>query len=248
LINKSVYSLSGDILHLFYLVLFMKHIRKKFLAKGFDAPAYKRAYHRCQQDYLRLRLRCVKAFADGHEFRTIASMLGKSEATCRSIIQLYLDGGLERVCLPDTRHQPSSLSAEQAAAFRNILLTSRPCDKGLEGNIWTGQTMRAFLAAEYTVVYKSGIYDLLERLGLSHQRAHADYGNAIPEDQAVFLEDVKHTLNQADERHAVVSFDEFSVGAIPTPFYGWAPKNTRPTVKTDEKKDNEPTGCSASTF
>jgi hypothetical protein len=77
--------------------------------------------------------------------------------------------------------------------------------------------MCQYLKTTYDVVYKSGIYDLLERLGLSHQRAHADYGNAKPEDQAAFIRDLGQALQQADEHHAVVSFDEFSVGAIPTP-------------------------------
>jgi hypothetical protein len=58
----------------------------------------------------------------------------------------------------------------------------------------------------------------------------------VPEDQAAFIRDLAETLHQADEAHAVISFDEFSVGAIPTPYYGWAMKNTRPTVKTNEKK------------
>lgn len=100
-----------------------------------------------------------------------------------------------------------------------------------------GALMQQFIHERYSVCYKSGIYDLLERLGLSHQRAHADYGNASPEAQYAFLDDLRHALNAADQTHRVVSFDEFSVGAIPTPHYGWARKNTRPTVTTDEKKE-----------
>lgn len=122
-------------------------------------------------------------------------------------------------------------------------MTRRPPEEGLEGNFWTGERMRQFLFARYAVRYKSGMYDLLERLGLSHQRAHADYGNASAEDQGLFLENFRHTLNAADDQSAVICFDEFSIGAIPTPHYGWAEKNTRPTVVTNENKEPEPMAC-----
>jgi hypothetical protein len=90
------------------------------------------------------------------------------------------------------------------------------------------------------VAYLSGIYHLLERLGLSHQKAHADYANADVGQQQAFLENFTQTLLAADTRTAVVAFDEFSVSEKPTAFYGWAQKNTRPTFQTDEKKGNEP--------
>jgi len=221
----------------------MNHIRKLFLAKGFNEDEYNRAYHRCQIEYLRVRLRCVKAFADGHEFDTLPKVVSKSLTTCRNYINLYLEGGLPLLLQPVTRAQPESLGKEQQAEFKAVILTTRPSDHGIEGNIWTAERMKKFIHARYGVEYKSGIYDLLERLGLSHQRAHADYGNASPQAQYAYLQDLRASLNAADLTHHVVSFDEFAIGAIPTPYYGWAVKNTRPVVKTDEKKENEPMVC-----
>jgi transposase len=52
-------------------------------------------------------------------------------------------------------------------------LNQRPADVGLDGNIWTGELMRQYLKNTYDVVYKSGIYDLLERMGLSHRLKNA---------------------------------------------------------------------------
>lgn len=215
----------------------MRHIRKLFLVKGFDEAEYKRVYHRCQVEYLRTRLRCIKTFAEGHEFDVLPGMIGRNLASCRKYIRLYLEEGFAGVIRPDARKHSQALSTEQQQEFTTTLLETRPCDHGLDGNIWTGTLMQQFIHERYGVCYKSGIYDLLERLGLSHQRAHADYGNASPEDQYAFLQDFRHALNAADRTHRVLSFDEFSVGAIPTPHYGWARKNTRPTVITDEKKE-----------
>lgn len=69
--------------------------------------------------------------------------------------------------------------------------------------------MREFIKREFAVVYKSGIYDLLERLNLSHQKAHSDYQNASRQEQLQFLEDFKQVLLNSDQKNATLSFDKF---------------------------------------
>ena len=54
--------------------------------------------------------------------------------------------------------------------------------------------------------YHSGIYDLLERLNLSHQKAHADYENADPVKQQAFLNEFKESLLTIDNTHTVVVY------------------------------------------
>jgi len=222
----------------------MGYNRKNFEARGYDPNAYKRYFHNNQKEYVRKRLRCVQAYALGLEYRAISEQQKVSEGRCREYVNMYIAGGFEELCRPITRNQPEMLTAEQQELFRKVLVGKRPEEVGLEGNIWTGSLMRQYLKTAYGVAYKSGIYDLLERLGLSHQKAHHDYGNADPEEQAKFLEQLTESLLGADEQTAVVKFDEFSVCERPSSYYGWAEKNTRPKVVTDEKKENEPTGSS----
>lgn len=113
---------------------------------------------------------------------------------------------------------------------------------GLAGNLWTGNLLQAYLKNTYQVAYKSGIYDLLERLQLSHQKAHADYGNAEESEQVAFVAQLKDTLLQANQKRAVVKFDEFSICEKPSTSYAWAEKNTRPRLVTNEKKERAPLG------
>ena len=54
-------------------------------------------------------------------------------------------------------------------------------------------------------------------------------------------EDLRARLLEADETHAVVAFDEFSVCEKPTSYYGWAERNTRPVHVTNEKKAGDST-------
>lgn len=221
----------------------MGYKRNKFEQKGFDETEYQRHFHLNQSEYIRTRLGCVRLYGQGHEFDQVAEQLGLHQQTVRKHVNIYIAGGFERLCQPDTRAQQGLLTDQQAACFKEVLLGKRPDQVGLEGNIWTGDLMRQYLLRTYGASYKSGIYDLLERLRLSHQKAHSDYGNADPAQQAAFLDDLKQTLLEADERTAVVKYDEFSVCQRPTSHYGWAEKNTRPRVVTDEKKGSAPTGC-----
>jgi transposase len=231
------YSLSGDI----FTISTMSYRRTQFEQVGFDPQVFKSYFHRKTDEYLRKRLRCVELFAGGEDFESIAHTLSIHERSVRKYVNLYIKGGFGRLTQAVKRPQKCSLSPEQEQAFKQILLTQRPHDMGLAGNIWTGDLMRQYLKNTYQTDYKSGIYDLLERLGLTHQKAHADYGNADPEKQKLYLQDLKQTLFEANEKRAVLKFDEFSICQKPSSYYGWALKNTRPRFVTDEKKETAPT-------
>lgn len=81
------------------------------------------------------------------------------------------------------------------------------------------------------------------RLNLSHQKAHSDYQNADKNEQLQFIEKFKQTLLESDDQNAVITFDEFSISSKPGNYYGWAERNTRPRVRTDEKNGCAPTPC-----
>jgi transposase len=224
----------------------MGYSRKQFLAKGFEQADWQKYFHRHQQAYIRLKLACVKSYAEGNTPAQIAEEFSLSTLSVRQYLTQYLRGGLAGLCQPTRRRQPSLLTASQAQAFKEVLLSSPPQDHGLEGRIWTGQLMKQYLKNTYQVDYRAGVYDLLERLNLSHQKGHPDYANADAGQQQAFLQDFTQTLLGADPQTAVVVYDEFSVCEKPTAFYGWAEKNTRPTFQTDEKKEPAPTACSPS--
>ena len=217
----------------------MGYKRHKFEQKGFDEAEYKRYFHRNQSEYLRTRLRSVFLYHQGEEFDKISTKLSIHPQSARKYVNLYILGGFKELCKEIIRPQSSQLSELESTAFKEILLTKRPFEVGLEGNIWTGKIMCQYLKVTYKIDYKSGIYDLLERLNLTHQKAHADYGNAKPSEQIAFINELKETILNANEKTAIVKFDEFSICEKPTSYYGWAEKNTRPTFVTNEKKETE---------
>jgi transposase len=73
-------------------------------------------------------------------------------------------------------------------------LTQRPSDYGIERQMWTGAILSEVIFQRFEVRLKdSRIYELLDELGLSYQRAHRDYANAEVEAQKEWVEIVKKT-------------------------------------------------------
>lgn len=224
----------------------MNSLQPAFQKRGLDLTEWKRTMHRQPNEYIRRKLRVIEAYHKNPSVRAIAAQMSLHPRTIRGYLNTYIAGGLPALCVPEKRPQPTNLTLEQEAAFKQQLLRSRPTDHGLKGNIWTGQLMRQYIKSTYSVDYQSGIYGLLERLNLSHRnggpaKAHADYGNADSSKQKAFLDTFKNALLEADETHAVAVFDEFSVCEKPTSYYGWAENNTRPVHLTDEKKVSDST-------
>jgi transposase len=156
----------------------MATTRQQFTQKGFDEKEYDRYFHLHQAEYIRKKLRVIKSYHENQKPKQIASQQAVHMQSIHKYVNTYLLGGFALLCQATVRRRESFLSQEQSLAFKEVILTKRPFEVGLEGNIWTGKLLCEYLQKTYGVSYKSGIYDLLNRLNLSHQRAHADYGNA----------------------------------------------------------------------
>lgn len=84
----------------------MGYSRKQFLAKGFEETDWQKYFHRNQQAYIRLKLTCVKSYAEGKLPAQIAESLSLSRLSVRRYITQYLLGGLVGLCQPTRRPQP----------------------------------------------------------------------------------------------------------------------------------------------
>ena len=79
------------------------------------------------------------------------------------------------------------------------------------------------------------IYEILNELNLSYQKAHINYANASQEQQKTFILSLKK-LESKKEKEKIVFFDEFAVYERPSIFYGWAQKKIHaPEVTSNEK-------------
>jgi len=147
-----------------------------------------------QQQYIRHRLEAIRLLHKNNSRIEVCKQVGCSYDTLTSWLHKYLQGGLEALVSPIRHQKPSRLSDEQQQQLKQMILTQRPTDYGIERQMWTGAIISEVIAQRFEVELKdSRIYQLLHELGLSYQRAHRDYANANPKAQKKWVKTVKKT-------------------------------------------------------
>ena len=125
----------------------MNQLREAFTQQGFDTAAYQQCLHRTPAEYLRRRLRCVHAYAQGQSVASLAVDWHISQPTVRAYVRQYLAGGLAALCQPTRRPRASQLTPAQQQAFKQVLLPCDPSQVGLSGHLWTSNVMREYVLA-----------------------------------------------------------------------------------------------------
>lgn len=75
-----------------------------------------------------------------------------------------------------------------------MLLSEKPMDYGIDINIWTGKIISSVIEFKWGIkLKKTRIYEILNELNLSYQKAHRDYANADKEQQKSFILKLKKT-------------------------------------------------------
>lgn len=162
--------------------------------KPFDAEQWQKLYYRHQQQYIRHRLKAIQLLQQGSSRAQVCEQVGCCYDTLTSWLKKYLQEGLGGLVTPIRHQKPSRLSVEQQQQLKAMILTQRPTDYGIERQMWTGEILSEVIARRFQVRLKdSRIYDLLNKLGLSYQRAHRDYANANIKAQKEWVNTVKKT-------------------------------------------------------
>ena len=168
---------------------------EQFNALTFDEDLWRKLYYKHQKDYIRRRLIAIKHLYEGQSRLQICKSLGCSYNTLTTWLDKYLEGGLNGLVSPiKHKNAPQRLSPEYKQEIKRMLLNDSPKQHGFSRNIWTGDLIIDFIKSKWNISLKSSrIYEILQELGLSYQRAHRDYANADKSAQKEFIEQLKKT-------------------------------------------------------
>jgi len=120
-------------------------------AYGLDEASFKRYWHNHQKEYTRKHLRSVLLYYQGVSCPAIGGKLGIKGQTVGKYVETYLSGGLKALYAKVKRPRQGALSVEQEPVFKQTLLSRRPFEVGLRGNIWTGELMEERILSAYGV-------------------------------------------------------------------------------------------------
>jgi len=159
-----------------------------------DLELWQQLYYNNQQEYIRKRLLAIKYLYEEKSRIEVSELLNCDYKTIGSWIDKFLEGGLTELVKPITHQVESRLHIEQKEELKRMLLSDKPIDYGIDRNIWTGKVISNVIESRWGVKLKlTRIYEILNELNLSYQKAHRDYANADKEQQKLFIWKLKKT-------------------------------------------------------
>ncbi|BDA74734.1 hypothetical protein CAL7716_089000 [Calothrix sp. PCC 7716] len=160
-----------------------------------DLDLWQKFYYKHQQEYIRKRLLAIKYLYSGQSRAEVTKILDCTYKTLSRWIDKFLNGGLNELVKPIEHQVNEKLSQQQKQELKTIILTSTPINYGIDRNLWTGKIIAEILREQMGVELKiSRIYEILDELNLSHQKAHRDYANADKDQQNIFVSNLKKNL------------------------------------------------------
>lgn len=219
-------------------------VQKQFTALEPDMTVLTKLYKNHQQEYLRTRLKAIRLLWEGTPMTAIIEELGTTRKSLltwmKTLIIHGVQQGLKRLVTPQKRQKSGKLSQTQQQYIVQIIEEHSPPDYGYIQYIFTGQIFVELIERLWGIqVCDQTVYNLLDRQGFSYQRGHRDYENADPEQQQAYAKRLAAQLNTPSPDEKSLFFDEFSVTNRPSTFYGWARKNTRVKVPSNESAKRE---------
>ena len=138
------------------------------------------------------RLSTIRYLSEGKSRAEVAQILGCKDLSIARWMSKYLETGLEGLVEPIKHQVKERLNPEQQQEIKEMVLNERPTKYGIDREIWTGKILVEVIKQRWGVDLKtSRIYEILDNLNLSHQKAHRDYDNADPEKQKKFVKVLK---------------------------------------------------------
>ena len=160
--------------------------------KGLDEKEWQKLWNKYQEQYIRKRLQAIKYLYEGETRKEVGAKVGCARESIATWLDIYDEKGLKGLTKLVERERGQSLSKEQKAEMKLMLLEQKPTTYGIDRQIWTGKIIKEVIQQRWQVELKdSRIYDILKEMGLSHQKAHRDYENADIEQQQKFVTTIK---------------------------------------------------------
>lgn len=218
------------------------HRRQRLKKAPQDRELWQKLYYKHQKAYQRKRLEAIKLLWDGLKLVDVCERLNCDIQTLRTWIDLYLGGGFKRLLEPKVSGKKGKgrLSSKRLKLLKYIILNKLPSDYGFDGYVWTLDIISKLLKNKWSIeLKKSRLGTIMDKeLNLSYQKFHRDYINADKGKQQAFVSDLQHRINEEKEEDVLLWYDEFSVSTRPQNSRAWAEKNTAPSIRSDEKKEN----------
>ena len=200
-----------------------------------------------QKEYIRRRLRAIKMLWNGYSRQDVMKKLDLDPSTLiiwiKTLVEYGVDDGLRRLAKEKTLKRDGKLTQNQQRALIYMIEHQSPTDYGYMQNIFTAKILCEIVMKLWNIkISDQVIYNIFDRHNYSYQKAHRDYEHADPEKQREYANNLLDAIKNLKSGERLVFFDEFSLTNRVSLFYGWAKKNGRLKVKSNEKNRRRTNG------
>ena len=180
------------------------------------------------------RLHALLALGESKSVAEVAEELSVGEQTVRDWLHHFIAFGVDGLIDRSRPGRPAKLTKKQSDHLKELILTGPDLSEALSA-CWTARRIADLIERTFGVSYAPRyVCHLLDRLGLSYQKARFTSDHLNPDAQLIWLEETWPAIvRQAKEKEAVILFgDEASFAQWGSLGYTWALKGVQPTVKT----------------
>lgn len=163
--------------------------------KGYSPEEIKAPIKKDERYTIGLRLYAVYQVALGQPSRKLEELYQTSFKQITNWAHRFEQKGVEGLRdKPGRGARRPSLSAEQLGALSGLLLNESPVGHGYKTETWTGPILIDWVSKSFRIEFKKAqIYNLINRLGFSYQKAKGFYPEADQKAQGDFKDSLKIT-------------------------------------------------------
>lgn len=166
--------------------------------KGYSLEQIKTLIKRDERYTIGVRLYAVYQVSLGQSSRKLEELYHTSFKQITNWVHRFEQEGLEGLKDKAGRGRKSGLSQDQLERLSLLLLNEPPTDYGYNSDTWTGPMVIDWIGEKFGVTYKKAqIYNIMNRLGFSYQKAKGFYPEADKVAQETFKEDLKKTSGRS---------------------------------------------------
>lgn len=171
--------------------------RQVLKVKGYTPEAIRLLFRDDERYTVGLRLYAVYQVACGQPSRNLEALYNTSFKQITNWVHQFEREGINGLRNKRRKGRNTRLTEEQRMVIKDLLQSHSPLEYGYNTATWTGSLLILWIKKQFNVTYKKAqIYNIIHKLGFSHQKGRGIYPEANEQNQAAFKDALKKTAGR----------------------------------------------------
>lgn len=171
--------------------------RKSLEVKGYTPESIKSLFNSDDKYKIGLRLYAVYQVSLGQSSRKLEVLYNTSYKQITNWVHRFEEEGIDGLRDRPGRGRKSRLSNSQLDKISHMISQETPSEYGYNTDTWTGPILISWIRGNFNIEFKKAqIYNIINKMGFSYQKARGFYPEADAQKQEEFKEMLKKTSKE----------------------------------------------------